>query len=119
MAAKPKEQQNIHSAVAEHLVRHIRVTHRDIPSTNGQPCRVARHAHKMPSPRCRRQRVRRDRNDAAQSGRYSPTLRARRSVLDMLDSAERVDRFLDGQEHCRFERAERTAATNRQRNRGH
>jgi hypothetical protein len=46
-------------------------------------------------------------------------LRAGRSVLDLLGPAQGIHRFADGQEDCRLERAERTAATNRQRNRGH
>src|SRR5680860_616899 len=46
-------------------------------------------------------------------------LRAGRLVLDLLGLAQGIHRFLDGQEDCRFERAKRTAATNRQRNRGH
>src|SRR6266513_1638856 len=46
-------------------------------------------------------------------------LRSGRSVLDLLDLAQRLHRFVDGQEDCRFERAERTATANRQRYRGH
>jgi hypothetical protein len=46
-------------------------------------------------------------------------LRAGRPVLDLLGLAQGIHRFIDGQEDCRFERAKRTAATNRQRNRGH
>jgi hypothetical protein len=46
-------------------------------------------------------------------------LRARRSVLDLPGLAQGIHRFVDGQEDCRFERAERTAATNRHRNRSH
>ena len=46
-------------------------------------------------------------------------LGARRSVLNLLGLAQRIQRFVDGQEDCRFQRAKRTASTNRQRNRGH
>jgi hypothetical protein len=56
--------------------------------------------------------------------RFAPRLRASRLragrlVLDLLGLAQGVHRFVDGQEDCRLERAKRTAATNRQRNRGH
>lgn len=44
---------------------------------------------------------------------------AGRSVPDLLGLAKCVHRFLDGQEDGRFERTERTAASDRQRNRGH
>src|SRR6266511_2103602 len=46
-------------------------------------------------------------------------LRAGRSVLNLLGLAQGIHRFVDGQEDCRFQRAKRTAATDRQRNRGH
>jgi hypothetical protein len=46
-------------------------------------------------------------------------LRARRLVLDLLRLAQGVHRFVDGQEDCRFERAKRAAAADRERNRGH
>jgi hypothetical protein len=46
-------------------------------------------------------------------------LRARRLVLDLLRLAQGIHRFVYGQEDCRLERAKRTAASNRQRNRGH
>ena len=46
-------------------------------------------------------------------------LRAGRLVLHLLSLAKGIHRFVDGQEDCRFERAKRAAATNRQRNRGH
>src|SRR5207247_2575096 len=51
--------------------------------------------------------------------RRTSSLCAWRPVPDLLGLAQGVHRFLDGQEHCRFERAERTAAADRQRNRGH
>jgi hypothetical protein len=44
---------------------------------------------------------------------------AGRSVLDLLGRAQSVHRFVDGQEDGRFERAERTAPADRQRDRGH
>src|SRR2546430_2648097 len=44
---------------------------------------------------------------------------AGRSVLDLLGLAQGIHRFVDGQEDRRFEGAERTAPTNRQRNRSH
>src|SRR3989337_1541216 len=47
------------------------------------------------------------------------SLCAGRSVLDLPGLAQGFHRFVDGQEDCRFVRAKRTAATNRQRNRGH
>src|SRR5213079_1679935 len=46
-------------------------------------------------------------------------LRAGRSVSDLLGLAQGIHRFVDGQEDCRFERAKRTAPTNRQGNRSH
>jgi predicted metal-dependent enzyme (double-stranded beta helix superfamily) len=46
-------------------------------------------------------------------------LGARRSILDLLCPAESIECLVDGQEDGRLERAERTAAGNRQRHRGH
>src|SRR5437763_1183026 len=44
---------------------------------------------------------------------------AGRAVMELLGLAQGIQRFVDGQKDGRFERAERTAATNRQRHRGH
>jgi len=46
-------------------------------------------------------------------------LGAGRSVLDLTGFPQRIDRFVDRQENSRFERAERTAATNCHGNRCH
>ena len=51
--------------------------------------------------------------------RLRATLRAGGSILDSLGLPQSVQRFVDGQEDRGFERAEGTAAANRQRNRGH
>src|SRR5690349_8644456 len=47
------------------------------------------------------------------------SLRAGRSVPDLLDHAQGFQGFVHSQEDCCFERAERTAAAKRQRHRRH
>src|SRR5829696_9537 len=57
--------------------------------------------------------------DNAVVRRGARVLCAGRLVLDLLRLAKGIHRFIDGQEDCRFDRAERTAATYRQGDRGH
>src|SRR5215211_6340282 len=50
---------------------------------------------------------------------WAGQLDAGRSVSDLLGLAQSIHRLIDGQENRRLERTKRTAASNRQRNRGH
>jgi hypothetical protein len=99
--ASPKDTPNATRSAASNASSHARST-----STSSESLRTRQHST---SPLDTKRHI---------SSGATP-LRAGRSILDLIGLAQGIHCFLDGKEDCRFERAERTAATNHQRNRGH